>query len=81
MEPVYFGHVRPVTIQISLRIRTVLSESSPGACLIPNDVMFLHAKNKDSDQTVRMRRLIWVFVVCTSEGTFSQVEDNHDVCG
>ena len=50
-----FGYVRVVTIQISMRIRAVLWESLLGA-------KFLHADNEDSDQTARMRRLIWVFV-------------------
>ena len=60
-----FRHVRPAKIQISLRIRAVWSESSPGAFWIAKDAKFLHADNEDSDQTVRMRRLIWVFVVRT----------------
>ena len=57
-----FGHMRPTKIQISLRIRTVWSESSLGAFWVVKDANFLHADNKDSDQTARMRRLIWVFV-------------------
>ena len=57
-----FEHVRPVKIQIRLRIRAVGSESSLGAFWIGKDAKFLHADNEDSDQTARMRRLIWVFV-------------------
>ena len=55
-----FGHVRPTKIQISLRIRAVWSESSLRAVWIAKDAKSLHADNEDSDQTVRMRRLIWV---------------------
>ena len=51
----------PAKIQISLRIRAVWSESSLGAFSIAKDTKFLHADNEDSDQTARMRRLIWVF--------------------
>ena len=32
-----------------------------------------HADKEDLDQTVRMHRVIWVFVVRTSKGTFSHV--------
>ena len=55
------GHLRPAKIQISLRVRAVWSESSPGAFWIAQDAYFLHADNEDSNQTARMRRLIWVF--------------------
>ena len=61
------GHARRVKIQISLCIRTVWSESSLGVFWIVNDSKFLHADNEDSDQTARMRRLIWVFVGCTCQ--------------
>ena len=57
-----FGHVRPAKIQISLRIRAVWPESSLGAVGTTKDAKFLYADNEDSDQTARMRRLIWVFV-------------------
>ena len=50
----------PLHLQISLRIRTVWPEPSLAACWITAD--FLHADNENSDQTVRMRILIWVFV-------------------
>ena len=53
-----FLHVRLVMIQIRLRIRAVWSESSLGAFWISKDAQFLHTDNEDSDQTVRMRRLI-----------------------
>ena len=38
-----FGHVRAAKIQISLRIRTVRSESSLSAIWIAKNVKFLHA--------------------------------------
>ena len=73
-----FVHVHPAMIQISLRIRAVWSESSLSADLIAKDAKFLHADNEDSNQTARMRSLIWVFVGCTSEGTFSHVVSHID---
>ena len=57
-----FSHVRPAKIQISLRIRTVWSETSLSAFWIAKDAKFLHANKEDSNQTARMRRLILVFV-------------------
>ena len=58
------GHMRPAKIRISLRIRAVWSESSLGAILITKGTckqgFFMHYE--DSDQTARMRRLIWGFV-------------------
>ena len=39
-----FEHVRPVKIQIRLRIRAVWSETSLGAFWIANDAKFLHAE-------------------------------------
>ena len=41
--------------------------SSLGAFWLPKDAKFLHVDNKDSDQTVWMRRLIWVFVGSTCQ--------------
>ena len=55
------GHVRPAKIQISLRIHSVRSEASLGAFLIAKDTKCLHAESEDSDQTVIMQRLIYVF--------------------
>ena len=45
-----------------------------GAFCIAKDAKFLNVDNEDSDQTARMRRLIWVFFArkCL-EGTFSHV--------
>ena len=38
------------------------SESSLGVFWIAKDAKFLHADNKESDQTARMHRLFWAFV-------------------
>ena len=60
--------VRPAKTQISLGIRPVWSESSPGwfesslcAQWVAKELSFLHADSEHSDQTGRMSRLIWVF--------------------
>ena len=53
--------VRPAKTQISLDIRPAWSESSLCAQWVAKDPMCLHADSKDSDQTGRMPRLIWVF--------------------
>ena len=50
-ENVPSGHVYPAKTQISLRIRTIWSESSLVAFCIANDANFLPAYNKNSDQT------------------------------
>ena len=57
--------VRPVKTRISLGIRPVWSESSLCTQWVAKDHSFLHADSKDSDQTGRMPRLIWVFAGCT----------------
>ena len=62
VRKITFGHVRPAKIQISLRICAGWSESSLGAFWIAKDAKFLPVDNEDSDQTVRMCRLIWVLV-------------------
>ena len=62
-----FKHVRPVKIQISLRIRAVWSESSLPAFWIAEDAKFHYVDNEDSNQLVRMRRLIWVFLKSTCQ--------------
>ena len=46
-ENVFFGHVRPAKIQLSLRIRTVWSESTPGVLWKVQAAKFLHADNDD----------------------------------
>ena len=54
-------HVRPAKTLISLGICPVWSESSLCTQWVAKDPGFLHADSKDSDQTGRMPRLIWVF--------------------
>ena len=54
--------MRPAKIQISLHFPAVRPESSLGAIWIAKDATSLHADKEDSDQTARMRRLIWVFI-------------------
>ena len=54
--------VRPAKTQISLGIRPVWSESSLCAKWVAKGPSFHHADSEDADQTVRMPRLIWVFV-------------------
>ena len=54
--------MRPGKIQISPRIHAVWSEPSLGAVWLSRDTKFVLADNEDSDQTARMRRLIWVSV-------------------
>ena len=61
MENHTFGHVRSLKILISLYTRTVWSESSLGVFWIAMAGKLLHADNRDSNQTVWMCRLIWVF--------------------
>ena len=53
--------VRPAKTRISLGIRPVWSESSLCAQWVAKDPSFRHVDSKDSDQTGRMPRLIWVF--------------------
>ena len=50
-----FSYVRPTKTQISLRMRAVWSESSLSASFVNQN-----ASSEDSDQTARMRRLIWI---------------------
>ena len=57
--------VRPAKTQNNLGIRPVWSESWLCAQWVAKDPGFLHADSDDSDQTVRMPRLIWVFAGCT----------------
>ena len=68
-----FQHVCPVKIQISLHIRAVWSESSPGLFGINMDAKFLHSDKSDSGQTARTHRLVWVFFGWISEGMFSGI--------
>ena len=47
--------------QINLGTRQVWSKSSLCTQWVAKDPSFLHVDSEDSDQTVRMPRLIWVF--------------------
>ena len=51
----------PAKTQTSLGICPVWSESLQCTQCVAEDPMFLHADSKNSDQTGRMPRLIWVF--------------------
>ena len=53
--------VRPAKTQISLGICPVWLESSLCTQWVAKDPRFLHVDSKDSDQTGRMPKLIWVF--------------------
>ena len=66
-----FWHVRPTKPQISLRICAVWSESSSSAWRNFASWAIQNARSVDSDQTARLRGLIWIFARCTPNGTFS----------
>ena len=55
-----FWHVRQMKTQISLRIRTVWSEFSFSAWMHFSSLAIQNAPSDDSDQTARMRGLIWI---------------------
>ena len=59
--------MRPSKTQISLRICAVWSKSSLSAWRNIASLAIQDAPSEDSDQTARMRRLIWIFVgrTCT----------------
>ena len=61
-----FGHSHPAKIQIRLRIRAIRSESSLGTFWIAKVAKIFHADIEDSDQTTRMRKLLWAVVRHTS---------------
>ena len=50
-----FEHIHPAEIQISLRTRTVWSESSLSAFWIAKDAIFLRADNKDCPANTQRR--------------------------
>ena len=52
------GHVRPAYSEDSDQPAQSDQKSSLDAFWIAKDAKFIHADNKDSDQTARMRRLI-----------------------
>ena len=69
-----FRHVRQATIQISLRIRAVWFESSLYTLRKFVSLIMQNAISDDSDQTARMRRLIWIFAGHhMPKGTFRDV--------
>ena len=59
-------HVRPAKTQTSLRVRAVWSESSLSAWRLFWSLATGRVPCEDSDQTARMRRLIWIFAGHTS---------------
>ena len=59
--------------QISLGIHPVWSESLLCAQWVAKDSVLLHGDSEDSDQTGRMRRLIWVFA-----GAQSRIHRNRN---
>ena len=60
-EKMYLWHVRPTKTQISLRIRAVWFESSLSAWKNFASFAIQNVPSEDSDQTARIRRLIWIF--------------------
>ena len=56
-----FWYVRPTKTQIGLHIRAVWSESSLSTWRNFALLAIQTAPSEDSDQTARMRRLIWIF--------------------
>ena len=56
-----FLYVRSTKTRISMRIRTVWSESPLTAWRHPASLDIQNAPSKDSDSTARKRRLIWIF--------------------
>ena len=56
-----FSSMSPKKTQISLRNRAVWSDSSLSARRNFASLAFQNAPSEDSDQTARMRRLIWIF--------------------
>ena len=54
-------HVRPKKTQITIGIRAVWSESLLFAGRNAASLGIQNASSEDSDQTARMRRLIWIF--------------------
>ena len=66
-----FLHESPTNTQISVCIRTVWSQSSFPAWRNFSSLAIQIAPNEDSDQTARMRSLIWIFTGHMSEETFS----------
>ena len=72
-----FGHVRPVKIQISLRISAGWSEFSLGTFWIAIDAKFLYADNEASDKTAGVHRLIGIIISRTCSKAHSVVCISH----
>ena len=80
--------MRPAKTQISLRIRPVWSESLLSAWRSTEPLAYHWAHRKDSDQTWRMPRLIWVFLNllkkkysnCVNIGFWTIVSSKIGVC-
>ena len=73
-----FEPVHPATIQISLRIRAVWSESSLDAYWIAKDARFLHADNEDWSDCADAQADLSLHWTHMSEGTFSHVTAQND---
>ena len=56
-----FVHVRPTKTQINLRIRAIWSESSSSVCRNFASWSSRNEPSEVSDQTARMRRMVWFF--------------------
>ena len=65
------------TFQISLGIRPVWSESLLCAQWVAKGSVLLQADSEDSDQTGRMRRLIWVFAGRSVKDSLKQKPGLH----
>ena len=81
--------MRPAKTQISLRIRPVWSESSLSAWRSTEPLAYHWVHRKDSDQTGRMPRPIWVFLNnllkkkysnCVNIGFWTIVSSKIGVC-
>ena len=74
-----FWQVRPKKTQISLRIRAVLSKASFCAWKNFAPLAIQNEHSEDSDQTARMRRLIWIFVgrTCPKVLTLWLIQNEH----
>ena len=69
-----FWHVRPAMIQISLRFRTVCSDSLLGAFWITKDAMFLCAGTEDWSDCTDAQADLSLRLVRISEGMISHDE-------
>ena len=74
-----FERMRPVKTQISLRICAVWSESSLPAWRNVTSYAIRNAPSADSDQTSRMRRLIWIFAWRTCQEVRSLKFVGHNI--